>query len=155
MYLPVGKVVDGVIRTLQESVLPDVHTAYARGQVYAIIDVLNNMRDRIEEKALIADGELSSLETAFETAFALLQSGQSTNVVEGFQHRFRDAREQEPERRIGVLRRLLVDMLTQLDALPDALRAQVREALAEHMAAQALRDVMLLKPSMLREISEG
>ncbi|UCE87230.1 MAG: hypothetical protein JSU66_05770, partial [Deltaproteobacteria bacterium] len=45
--------------------------------------------------------------------------------------------------------------LEQLDAVPEASAAPARATLGEHLAAQLVRDVSVLKPSMLEQISRG
>ena len=59
MLIAPETLIDGMLRTLEEEVLPHVGTAYARGQLHCVIDVLANLRDRIEEKAaLLTSAEL-------------------------------------------------------------------------------------------------
>jgi len=48
-----------------------------------------------------------------------------------------------------------VTALEAVDALPDAVAAPARAALAEHLAAQTMREIAVLKPSLLGEISKG
>ena len=105
--------VDGVVRTLTESVLPDVGSRFARGQLYAAIDVLRNLRDRIEPKAALLAAEAESAAAA------------------------------------------LVATVPLLDTVPADAGEAARAALGAHLAAQAMRDLAVLKPSLLAEISKG
>jgi hypothetical protein len=66
MLVPTEQLIDGVIRTLLESVLPDVTTRFARGQLYAAVDVLRNLRDRVEPKAELLEAESTSAAAALE-----------------------------------------------------------------------------------------
>src|SRR5262245_18836938 len=58
--LAVETLLDGVLRTLREAVLPAVAGRFARGQLFAVLDVLQNLRDRVEWKAAFDDAEASS-----------------------------------------------------------------------------------------------
>jgi hypothetical protein len=66
-----------------------------------------------------------------------------------------DAPVEPPGARAAALRAALVRAFHLLDGLPEAAAAPARAALAEHLAAQAMRDVAMLKPSLLEEISKG
>ena len=53
------------------------------------------------------------------------------------------------------LRAALVEALELVDRAPEAAAESARAALGEHLAAQAVREVSVLKPSMLEQISRG
>src|SRR5262245_42991009 len=72
MRTAVEQLIDGVVRTLTDAVLPDVGTRYARGQLYTAIDVLRNLRDRIEEKAEILAAEVDGARAALDGTVAVL-----------------------------------------------------------------------------------
>ena len=40
MTIPLEALIDGAVRTLTEAVLPDVTSRFARGQLFAVVDVL-------------------------------------------------------------------------------------------------------------------
>ena len=71
MRIPVERLIDGVVQTLTESVLPDLATPFARGQLYAAVDVLKNLRDRVEPRADLADAESDSATAALAGALAV------------------------------------------------------------------------------------
>jgi hypothetical protein len=152
MLLPVEALIDGVIRTLVESILPDVTTRFARGQLYAAVDVLRNLRDRIEVKAALCEAEAASAATALERVVAGLGTERSAaRIVEALAA----APEGPPAARAAALRAALVTALEVLDGLPAARVETARTAIAEHLAGQVMRDLMVLKPSLLTEISKG
>src|SRR5207244_2187595 len=72
MLVPIEVLIDGVVRTLIESVLPDVGGRFARGQLYAAVDVLRNLRDRVDAKVALDEAEASSAAVALERAIASL-----------------------------------------------------------------------------------
>ena len=152
MLLPVETLIDGVIRTLTESILPDVTTRFARGQLYAAVDVLRNLRDRVEVKAALSEAEAASAATALERVVSDLGTDAGAARVAAALAAAPDA---PPGERAAALRRALVTALEVLDALPPARAGAARSAIAEHLAAQVMRDLMVLKPSLLTEISKG
>ena len=153
MLTTVERLIDGVVQTLTEAVLPDLATPFARGQLYAAVDVLRNLRDRIEPRADLATAESASAVTALERAAAALSAAPALarRIAEMIHH----APLAPPATRNAALRTALVDTLTAIAELaPDTARA-ARAPIAEHLGAQAMRDVAVLKPSMLGEISRG
>lgn len=150
-YLAVDTLVDGVIRTLREAVLPAVHERFARGQLFAVLDVLNNLRDRIEFRTALATAEAESAAAALRAAAAALP-GEARAALE---RAVAEAPAEPPAERAAALRAAVVLALETLSRLPPGVAAPARAALDRHLAGQALRDVMVLKPSLLEEISKG
>ena len=151
MLVPVDVLIDGVVRTLIESVLPDVGSRFARGQLYAAVDVLRNLRDRVEARVALDEAEASSAAAALEHAIASLPPESAGPLATAY-----DAAPSAPAaERAAALRAALVIALEAIDGLPADVAAPARAAVLEHLAAQALRDVMVLKPSLLTEISKG
>ena len=151
MLVPVEVLIDGVVRTLTESVLPDVRGRFARGQLYAAVDVLRNLRDRVDAKLALDEAEASSAAAALERAIATLPPEAAAPL-----RRAVDGAPAAPAaERAAALRAALVTALEAIDALPADVGAPARAAVLEHLAAQAVRDVMVLKPSLLTEISKG
>ena len=156
MLIPIDRLIDGVVQTLTEAVLPDVRTPFARGQVYAAIDVLRNLRDRIEEKVAFLEAEIGSAQEALDQAVANLRAGGAGDAVAAQIAAARAAAPQTPaSARRASLRQTLIEAMTALDTLPGETAAAARAAIATHLASQAMRDVADLKPSLLSEISRG
>jgi hypothetical protein len=153
MLTTVERLIDGVVQTLTEAVLPDLATPFARGQLYAAVDVLRNLRDRVELRADLATIESDSAVTALERAATALTGAPAlaTRITDTLG----SVPAVPPLARATALRTALVDTLTAIAELaPDTARA-ARAPIAEHLGAQAMRDVAVLKPSMLGEISRG
>ena len=151
MQLTVAMLLDGVMRTLREAVLPAVGERFARGQLFAVLDVLQNLRDRVEPKAELAEVEAASATAALERAAQALPPPDGPELTRALT----DAPAGPPVARAAALRAIMVRAYELLDALPDERGAAARSALAEHLAAQTMRDVAVLKPSLLEEISKG
>jgi hypothetical protein len=151
MQLAVETLLDGVMRTLREAVLPAVEGRFARGQLFAILDVLQNLRDRVEPKASVDDAEATSASAALNRVVALLGS----EVAAPLAGALADVPAEPPAVRAAALRAALVRAFALLDELPEPVAAPARTVLVEHLAAQAMRDVATLKPLLLQEISKG
>jgi len=151
MQLAIETVLDGVMRTLREAVLPSVEGRFARGQLFAVLDVLQNLRDRVQPRADLDDAEAASAETALRAVVATLDGDAAAPLASALA----DAPAGPPAARAAALRAALVRALALLDDLPDETTAAARAAIAQHLAAQAMRDVATLKPSLLEEISKG
>ena len=150
MTIPVATLIDGLARTLTDAVLPDVTSRFARGQLYAAVDVLRNLRDRIEPKAALLEAESASAAAALARAAAALGSAGSPIAAA-----LAAAPSGPPAERAAALRAALVAALDLIDALPAGRGEAAHAALTEHLAAQAMRDLMVVKPSLLTEISKG
>jgi hypothetical protein len=151
VQLSVETLLDGVMRTLREAVLPAVGERFARGQLFAVLDVLQNLRDRVEPKAELAEVEAASAAAALERAAQALPPPDGPELTRALT----DAPAGPPVARAAALRAIMVRAYEMLDALPDERGVAARSALAEHLAAQTMRDVAVLKPSLLEEISKG
>jgi len=151
VLLPVETLIDGVLRTLREAVLPAVQGRFARGQLFAVIDVLQNLRDRVEPKAALDEAEASSAREALEGVLDAIGPAAGAPLAGALA----DASAAPPAARATALRAAIVDAFALLDGLPDEAATRARQSLAMHLAAQAMRDVAMLKPSLLEEISKG
>jgi len=143
--------IDGVVRTLTERVLPDVPTRFARGQLYAVIDVLRNLRDRIEPRGSLLDEESDAIAATLARVVPHLTGASRDRLAAAVA----DVPGSPRSARLAALRTALVTALEMLDGLPPAATAAARGAIAEHLAAQTMRDLAVLKPSMVGEISKG
>jgi len=150
--IPVETLIDGLVRTLTEAVLPGVTDRFARGQLFTVVDVLQNLRDRLEVKAALLEAEAASAATALGRACAALGREPAAARIAGA---LAAAPASPPAARAAALRAALVTALEAIDTLPEDRTAPARAAVAEHLAAQTMRDLAVLKPSLLGEISKG
>ena len=147
--------VDGCVQTLLSNVLPALESRFARGQLYAVLDVLQNLRDRVEEKRSFAEAEASSAESALQRAVEALRSSGAHADSAAIAASLGSVANSPPEARRETLNQAFVEALVRVTALPDAEGASAHAALGGHIAAQAIRDLATLKPSLLEEISRG
>jgi hypothetical protein len=154
VLIPPEALIDGCMRTLLESVLPDVGSRFARGQLYAVADVLRNLRDRVEPKASLAEAESKSAADALAAAIAALSEAGAGEAAA----RLRSAAAAAPASavaRAAALESAVTLAFEALEAVPPAAGEAARRALVAHLVQQTLRDVAQLKPSLLNEISKG
>jgi len=152
MLIPLERLIDGCMQTLREEVLPEVASRAVRGRVWAVLDVLNNLRDRIEEKHAPAQSEADSARAALAKWAELRRAAGDDGGAAALERALADEPGELALARAARLRAALADAIA---AQPQGLGAAERDALRAHLSAQALRDVMLLKPSLLSEISKG
>ena len=150
MQLAIETLLDGVMQTLREAVLPAVQGRFARGQLFAVLDVLQNLRDRAEPKVALDEAEAVSAGDALARAVQVLGPA-GASLADALAR----APTSPPAARVAALRAALCQAYTLLDGLPEDVAAPARRALGEHLSAQAMRDVAILKPSLLQEISKG
>jgi hypothetical protein len=153
MRTTVERLVDGVVETLVDAVLPDLATPYARGQLYAAVDVLRNLRDRIAPRADLATEESDAAVAALERTLAALADASAAAAT--IRAALAAAPAAPPLARTAALRAALVAALHAIEVLPPEVARAARGPILEHLGAQTMRDVAVLKPSMLGEISRG
>ena len=155
MLIPIERLVDGLVQTLLEHVLPDVGSRYARGQLYAVVDVLRNLCDRIDERPALLEAEATSAESALLSAASSLRTGPGAEAAARIEAALAAAPASPLAERLAALRGAVVLALHAIDDLPPESAEPARVTLSTHLGSQALREVTLLKPSLLAEISGG
>lgn len=149
-HLPLERVLDGVLHTLRTVVAPALSDRYARGQLFAVLDLLHNLRDRIAVRPDLLAAEAESAADALEAAVVALGT-----VPAALREALAAVPAEPLAERVAALRAALVTAFTMLATLPPAVAAPAHAALAAHLGGQAMRDVAVLKPSLLEEISKG
>jgi hypothetical protein len=140
----------GVVRALQEQVLPQVASRTARGQLWAAIDVLRNLSARIEPARAPFEEEVRSAEGALRGLAAQSPEPLAAEIAARL-----DALPVDAAARVEALRALLRDVFERLDALAPDRGAALRALLGGHLAAQVIRDLSRFQGSLLDEISKG
>jgi hypothetical protein len=145
MLVPLESLIDGMLRTLEEEVLPHVASAPARGQLYCVLDVLANLRDRVEERAALHAADADAAAAALADALAHLRAAGAAEPVE---RALAEAPAGPPAARAAALRAAVVAALAPgIPAVEDALRG--------YLVGQTVRDLLPLKRSRLGEIAKG
>jgi hypothetical protein len=152
VLIPLERLIDGCMQTLREEVLPELASRSVRGRVWAVLDVLNNLRDRIEEKRAPAEAAAESARAALLRLAAARREGGDPDGAAAIERALAEAPEDPPPARAAALRAALTEAIA---ARPGGLDESEQGALREHLGVQAVRDLALLKPSLLAEISKG
>ena len=147
--------IDGVARTLHEQVLPHGDSRAARGQLWAVIDVLRNLGGRVEAATAPLEEEARSAASVLTALAARLRDVDQPALATALEASVAAAPATPASARADALRAALVDAFARLDALPDAIADPLRPILGGHLAAQAVRALANLQPSLLEEISRG
>jgi hypothetical protein len=147
--------IEGVARTLHAQVLPHVDSRAARGQLWAVIDVLRNLGGRVEPASAPLEEEARSAAGVLGALAAGLRDGGHEARATAIEARVAAAPATPAAARADALRAALVAAFAELDALPDAVADPLRPILGGHLAAQAVRALANLQPSLLEEISRG
>ena len=146
---------EGVVRSLHDQVLPHLESRTARGQLWAAIDVLRNLGGRIEPAVAALEEEARSAANSLGTlALQLRDAGEAASAA-GIERQLAEAPAEPANARSEALRAALVDAFARRDALPVERADALRPILGGHLAAQAVRDLSRLQPSLLEEISRG
>jgi len=146
---------EGVVRTLHEQVIPHLESRTARGQLWAAIDVLRNLGGRIEAAIAPQEEEARSAGAALATLAARLQDSDDGIFAAEIERRLAEANATPVGAKVAALRDALGDAFARLDAMPAERADALRPILGGHLAAQAVRDLAWLQPSLLEEISRG
>jgi hypothetical protein len=147
--------IEGVVRALQEQVLPHLPARTARGQLWAAIDVLRNLAGRIEPARAAFEDEARSAEAALASLASSARAAEAAPLAAEIEARLAAAPATPPAARVVALRALLRDVFDRLDALPPERGDALRAPLGGHLAGQAIRDLSRLQGSLLEEISQA
>lgn len=149
MRIPLDRMVDGLVHALTQQVVPHVSDRYARGQLWSVVDVLANLRDRIDWRAAPLEDEIASAVATLEQLGAILREGGDAAPLPSI------PATASPAERALAGRVALAAAIERVAALPPELVERARGPLGAHLAGCAFRDMQTFKPSLLNEISKG
>ena len=147
------RLIDGMIATLREEVIPHVEGEFARGQAFGLIYMLNSIRLRADwspafvGEQLAAQIELADRLAALDVDAALLPLSIETGDVKAM-----ELRRDDNDRRVCALLDWLEAQREQLDPL---LAAAIDEALGDYMHRQLKWELKTSAKPMFAEISSG
>ena len=147
------RLIDGMIATLREEVIPHVEGEFARGQAFGLIYMLNSIRLRADwspafvGEQLAAQAELADKLAPLDVDAALLPLPMETGDVKAM-----EVRRDDNDRRVCALLDWLEAQREQLDPL---LAAAIDEALSDYMHRQLKWELKTSAKPMFAEISSG
>ncbi len=155
MNLTVERVVDGLVETLEREVLPDLQSRFARGQLHAALDVLANLRDRIEWRTDLLRADAEATATALtELAAGMREAGLGGDAA-AIETGLAEAPAEPPAARAEALRAEMVAALEVVATLAPETGEALEGGLRGYLVQQAVRDVVPLKTSRLGDIAKG
>jgi hypothetical protein len=140
------RIVEGLARTLEESVLPSLGSGFARGQLFAVLEVLGGLQGQVAWGGMLLDNEAASLATLIKEA------SKSVNGVLGERLNEYTAFASAPlAERLREGRALVCAILDEGHA--DS--GDIATAIDAFLANDTIFKAMALRPTRLAEISQG
>jgi hypothetical protein len=154
------RLIDGIVIALEREIIPRVDDAYARGQAFAVMDLLRNMRPRLEWSREVTLAQVVLQETALGQVDELCRgqverppSYQPPSVASiVLDTKELEARRDRLEGEVcGVLKWLAEHRA----ALDPAVAKSVEDTLANYMREAVKRELALTANPLFAEISRG
>lgn len=144
----VARLIDGIVATLRDDVIPHVGDPYARGQVIGVIDLLNNYGARLDWDAVQAAASLTAKRRALAEARALADGNAAAEVS--------DCTAVSGSALIAAAREADREISDQLAAWMAAGKAEAGIArLRRHMHDELREEMKMTKRPMFAEIAKG
>jgi hypothetical protein len=155
MNLSIEQLMDGALATLRDEVLPNLESARARGRLYCVLDLLGNLRDRIGfRESMFLDETRSATEAIESFRVALIDRGLVSEARGVEAAVTATATAVSPQERTEAMRAIVTRCIRIAADAAVGDRA-LFAPLEKHLCDQAIRDVILLKPTQLNELSRG
>lgn len=153
-----ARIIDGMIATVRSEIIARLEDEFARGQAYGVVDLLNNLKPRIDwlvtplyEEVAEQRALLERLATAL-AGYDVPRLAESAEVLPG-------ATASEIEQ----LRNRLDDhicewidwLASRREALPAGAVKEAEQALKQHMQAQLRREMSLTPKPLFAEIARN
>lgn len=167
MQLSVDRLLEGMIHTLEQVVLPDVSSSYVRGQVFAVIDILNNLTGRLEVRSDLLEKDIQEVKEVLENVKRSLSAAEQLKQNESIRTLLSSIDEALNKESADVplveqrkaLNALLDDIMVALDGCKEHMdedkRLEAVESIRTHLRNWIFRELLALKPSMIRKMSKG
>ena len=155
-----SRLIDGIVIALERQIIPHIDDTYARGQAFAVMDVLRNMRPRLEWSRAAMLAQVDMQEAALKRVADLCR-GQaerpspwtppSTASVTLGTEELEARRDQFEDEICGAIKWLAAHRAT-LDA---AVAKTIEETLTNYMREAVKRELALTALPLFAEISRG
>lgn len=140
------RILDGIARTLEEAVLPALGSGFARGQLFAVLEIIGGLQGQLEWGGMLLDNEATGLASLIEEAAGVVD-GEFGNRLRGY---------------AGLATASLGERLREGRALVCALidaghadQGTLAASINSYLANDTIFKAMALRPSRLAEISQG
>lgn len=155
-----NRLIDGIIIALEREIIPRVDDAYARGQAFAVMDLLRNMRPRLEWSREATLAQVALQESALARVDDLCRgqverppiSAPPAAASTTLETRQLEARRDLLEAEVCGVLKWLAEHRGALDA---AVAQAVEDTLANYMREAVRRELALTANPLFAEISRG
>jgi hypothetical protein len=167
MLLSIEDQFSGIQQTLEEVVVPCISSPYVRGQVFAVMEILNQMQNWVEYRSDLLEDEISRTREVISPIAEALKT-QGLEVREAAGDFFREKENLEvafPKNGKELLElrnrtNRLLELSQQLfhdirEVIPPEERAKIEKLLGTHIGYISKRNLKLLRPTLLKKISTG
>jgi hypothetical protein len=155
-----NRLIDGIIIALEREIIPHVDDAYARGQAFAVMDLLRNMRPRLEWSREVTLAQVGLQEAALGRVDDLCRgqaerpptyaSPPAPSNTLGTKEL--EARRDQLEAEVCALLKWLAGHRAALDA---AVAKSIEDTLTNYMREAIKRELALTANPLFAEISRG
>ena len=167
MLLSIENQFAGIQQTLEEVVVPHISSPYVRGQVFAVMEILNQMQNWVEYRSDLLEDEISRARgviSPIAEALKILGPEIRNATVDYF--REKDSLEAVVPKNGKELLELknrtngLLELSQQLfhkirEVIPPEEKAKIETLLGAHLGYINKRNLKLLRPTLLKKISTG
>jgi len=147
--LDLDRLLSGIIRVLEDRVLPELPSGFARGQLQAVLEVLENLQGRVVLGGPLLEGEAAMLESL--AAQAAVELGESDGALAARLRGYVDHPPAGLSERVRLGRALVCELVVS----GHADNGNLGEMVNGFLTNDAIMKAMGLKPSRLSEISRG
>lgn len=140
------RILDGIARTLEDVVLPALGSGFARGQLYAVLEVVGSLQGQVQWGGMLLENEATMLTSLIDET-AAVAGGELGESLRGYatlsgaplSDRLREGR--------TLVCKLIESGFADSGAAADAVRT--------YLANDTIFKAMALRPGRLAEISQG
>jgi hypothetical protein len=153
-----ARIIDGMIATVRSEIIARLDDEFARGQAYGVVDLLNNLKPRIDWLVTPLYAEVLDQLALLDRLGEILAGASPPALAEPAQvlpgapaHEIEQLRN-----RLDAFICELIDWLAQRrDTLPAEMIAAAEAALKQHMQAQLKREMALTPKPLFAEIARN
>lgn len=155
-----NRLIDGIIIALEREIIPRVDDAYARGQAFAVMDLLRNMRPRLEWSREVTLAQVALQEAALRRVDDLCRGqGERPPAYDPpavpsitLETQELEARRDRLEAEVCGVLKWLIGHRAALDA---TVATSVEETITNYMREAVRRELALTANPLFAEISRG
>ena len=167
MLLSIENQFSGIQQTLEEVVVPHISSPYVRGQVIAVMEILNQMQNWVEYRSDLLEDEISRARVVISSIAEVLKTlGPEVREATGDFFREKESLEAvvpkngkellELRNRTNRLLELSQRLFHKIrEVIPPEEKTRIENLLSAYLGYINKRNLKLLRPTLLKKISTG